>query len=188
MVPPLTVPGEFLGSPELPPSTFLRKINEAVTRFAVPPPHHVQVSLPCPLPPTLLTCKYVFVREDMATPSLAPLYRGPYLVLEQWSKFFRLQIRSKVDAVTVDRMKPSYSEDHIQPALPPVRGRPPLCPQTPGSTFPPPAPPPVPQKKRVTFDLSPAAPGRRNPPRAVKRRICSTFPPPFLLGGVLWRT
>jgi len=61
---PLTVPGEFLGSPDLPPSAFLRKIDEAVTGFAIPPLHHVHVSPPNQLPPALLTCKYVFVRKD----------------------------------------------------------------------------------------------------------------------------
>ena len=189
---PLTIPGEFLGSPEIPPSAFLRKIDEAVTRFAIPPPHHIQDSPPRPMPPALLTCKFVFVREDMATPSLAPLYCGPYLVLERRSKFFRLQIGSKVDTVTVDRLKPTYSEDHIQPALPPVQGRPPLCPRTLVLTPPPPALPPVPfvapQKKSVLFDLTPPAPVRQNPPRAVKRRICSAVSPRFLLGGVLWQT
>ena len=50
---PLTVPGEFLGSPELPLSTYLSKIEQAVAGFAVPPPHHVLHSrlvcsqLPC---------------------------------------------------------------------------------------------------------------------------------------------
>ena len=42
----LTVPGEFLGSPELPPASFLRKIENALTGFAIPPPHHVCKSPP----------------------------------------------------------------------------------------------------------------------------------------------
>ena len=36
---PLTVPGEFRRSLELPRTSFLRKIENAVTGFAIPPPH-----------------------------------------------------------------------------------------------------------------------------------------------------
>ena len=87
---PLTVPGEFLGSPELPPSTYLYKIESAVAGFAVPLPHHCLQSPPYQLPAALMSAKYGFVWGDASIPSLAPLYRGPYLVLEQRTKFFRL--------------------------------------------------------------------------------------------------
>ena len=188
---PLTVPGEFLGSPESPPSAFLQRIEDAVAGFAVPPPHHTHLSPPRQLPPALQTCKFVFVREDASVPSLAPLYRGPYLVLDRRDKFFRLQIGSRTDVVSVDRLKPVFSEDPVEAAIPPRRGRPPLRP-TPVVSRPPPAPPlaaPRRKPRSVTFDLSPPpAPVRRNPPRAAKeRRICSAVSPPFLLGGVLWR-
>ena len=66
----------------------------------------------------------VFVREDASIPFLAPLYRGVYLVLERKSKFFRLQIGSKSDVVSVDRLKPAFSDDPIQAASPPARGCP----------------------------------------------------------------
>ena len=85
---PLTVPGEFLGSPELPPSSYLSKIEQAVAGFTFPPPHHVLQSPPCQQPAVLMSAKYVFIQEDASTPSLAPLYRGPYLMLEQRYKFF----------------------------------------------------------------------------------------------------
>ena len=58
---PLMVPGEFLGSPELPPSSFLWKIKNAVAGSAVPLPHHVRYSLPLQLPPALLAAEFVFV-------------------------------------------------------------------------------------------------------------------------------
>ena len=58
---PLTVPGEFLGSPELPPSSYLSKIKEAVAGFAIPTPHHVLQSPPRQLPAALLFARYVFV-------------------------------------------------------------------------------------------------------------------------------
>ena len=66
----------------------------------------------------------MFVREDAVIPTLAPRYRGPYLVLERRSKYFRLQIGSKQDVVSVDRLKPVFSDAPVTPALPPPRGRP----------------------------------------------------------------
>ena len=193
----------------------------------------------------------MFVREDSSTPSLAPLYRGPYLILERRDKFFRLQIGSRSDSVSVDRLKPVFSEEPIEPAFPPARGRPPSRPKETRKlnvppSFPPdappspdaspfqevsPAPPPVlrprgrrvtrvpphlsvplrppppevwpplaspPERKRmrkktVRFDLKisniPEVAPRRNPLRSVRRKLVSALapPPPFLLGGILWR-
>ena len=55
---PLTVPGEFLGSPELPPSAYLSKIEQAVAGFAVPLPHHAPQSPPRQLQAALLSAKF----------------------------------------------------------------------------------------------------------------------------------
>ena len=54
---PLTVLEEFLGSLELPPTSFLCKIENAVTGFAIPLPHHVRPSPPHQLLPALLMAK-----------------------------------------------------------------------------------------------------------------------------------
>ena len=97
---PLTVPGKFLDSPELPPSTYLSKIERAVASFAVPPPRHVLQSppchvlqsLPCQLSSALMFAKNMFAKEVASIPSLASLYRGPYLILEQGTTFFCLQL------------------------------------------------------------------------------------------------
>ena len=67
---PFTVPGEFLMSPDLPPSSFLRKMDNTVAGFTIPPPHHVQYSPPLQLPPALLAAEFVFVWEDLSIPSL----------------------------------------------------------------------------------------------------------------------
>ena len=107
----------FLDGGELPPSKFLQKIELAVSGFAAPPPHHVSPALSALLPPALLAAKYVFVREDA---SISPLYRGPYLVLERRTDFFRLQLGERMDVVSVDRLKPAFSDEPISPALPPL--------------------------------------------------------------------
>ena len=60
------------------------------------------------------------MREDTSVPPLAPLYCGPYLVLEQQNKFFRLQLGDRTDVVSVDRLKPAFTDELISPALPPL--------------------------------------------------------------------
>ena len=121
---PLTLPGELVDVPELPPESFLRNVDRTIEGFAVPLPHHVLPVPPSQLPSVLLTAKFVFVREDAVIPTLAPCYRGPYLVLERMSKYFRIQIGSKQDVVSVDRLKPVFSDAPVTPALPPPCGRP----------------------------------------------------------------
>ena len=98
----LTIPGKFLDAPELPSSQFLSKIGKVRAGFSVPPPHDVPQQPPTEVPAALRIAKFIYVREDASKPSLAPLYRGPSLVVEQWSKFLCLQIGHKVDSVSVD--------------------------------------------------------------------------------------
>ena len=125
---PLSVPGEFLENNELPSSSFLQKIKHAVSGITVPPPHHVHESPPSQLPPSLSEAQFVFAREDASIPSLASLYFGPYLVLEQRDKFFLLQLGSRSDVASVDRLKPAFSESPISAVSPPLCGRPALQP------------------------------------------------------------
>ena len=166
---PLTVPGEFLEAPEIPNAQFISKVEKVIVGFSASPPHHVQYSPPVEVPAALRTAKFVFVREDTSKPSVSPLYRGPYLVIERWSKFFRLQIGDKIDSVSVDRLKPVFSDSPVIPAAPPPRGRPPLRQ---------PKDPPVhssaakssaSKKKSVSFLNQPTVMPRRNPHRQVRK-------------------
>lgn len=171
----LSVPGEFLDIPEFPPDAFLRRIDSAVQGFAKPPPHHIKIPPNYSLPDALLRADFVFVREDASTPSLDPLYRGPYRVLERQSKFFRLQIGSKSDLVAVNRLKPVFSEAPVIPAVPPARGRPPKQPEFSKPIVRHAPAPPVSSttaRKRVSFAPLPDSVCRRNPHRAVRGRSC----------------
>jgi len=198
----LTLPGEMLDVPELHSDSYLRKIERAVNGFAVNPPHHVRSTTPPRVPAALMKSKFVFVREDTVKPTLAPRYRGPYLVVSRQSKYFRLQIGAKQDSVSVDRLKPVFSDSPLVPAVPPPRGRPPrphaMNPPDPPVPPDPPNPPPSTSVKtrvcrRVRFQtvpqlIPPPVPVRRNPYRSSRdRRISSAIAPPFLLGGLLWR-
>ena len=179
---PLTLPGELVDVPELLPDAFLRKVNRAVEGFAVPPPHHVRPVPPAQLPAALMSAKYVFVREDSVISTLAPRYRGPYLVIDRKDKYFRLQVGSKQDVVSVDRLKPVFSDSPVSTALPLPRGRPRLKP-APTPSNPSTTPPLSTAKtsKRVRFLLNPQIvpspiPLRRNPHRSARdRRICSAI-------------
>ena len=57
-----------------------------------------------------MNSQFVFAYEDASKPSLAPLYHGPYLVVEQQRKFFHQQIGTRIDSVSVDRMKSVFSD------------------------------------------------------------------------------
>ncbi|XP_023322535.1 uncharacterized protein LOC111696949 [Eurytemora carolleeae] len=100
-------------------------------------------------------------------------------------------VGSKQDVVSVDRLKPVFSDTPVTTALPPPRGRPRLKPAPAPATTPPLSA--TKNTKRVRFLLNPQVvpppiPLRRNPHRSARdRRICSAISPPFLLGGVLWR-
>ena len=71
---------------------------------------------------------FVFVRRDGHVAPPSPLYDGPYKVLERSHKFFRLQIGSGIDTISIDRLKPSNTDNVVIPAQPPLKGRPPKNP------------------------------------------------------------
>ena len=52
-------------------------------------------------------------------------YAGPYLVLEKGPKVFKLQVRTREDVVSRDRLKPNVGLAQPAVADPPRRGRPP---------------------------------------------------------------
>ena len=58
----LFLPGEFLEYSEIPPESFLRKVDLAVQGFSGPPRHHMTSQpQPQPLPRVLMEAKYMFV-------------------------------------------------------------------------------------------------------------------------------
>jgi hypothetical protein len=76
------------------------------------------------IPEALMNAKFVYVRRGGQTPPLAPLYSGPYEVLEAGRKVFKISVGGKTEMFTVDRLKPHLGTAPLQAATPPVRGRP----------------------------------------------------------------
>jgi len=169
---PLTLPGTFLEAPEMPSDQFLSKIKSVVRGFSATVPHNVRMSSST-VPASLLSAGFVFVRQDASSPSLAPLYRGPFQVLLRTDKYFKLKMGEREDTVSVDRLKPVLHEGDVLPQQPPRRGRPPrllASPSTPslGSRSSPspsgsPSPPSGPGSSAAT-----APQLRRNPLRRVR--------------------
>ena len=122
---PLTLPGELLESEEPPAATFLEKLQQSSTSFL--PTRPVAGPSPSADPPKALqTADFVFIRKGAPSSPLSPLYEGPYKVLARGPKFFRLELGGRQETVTVDRLKPFWAQ-HVVPAAPPRRGRPPLA-------------------------------------------------------------
>ena len=122
----LVLPEEFLDSPELPSSEYLRRIQSILKNNPLIGPHHSSSSdwKPDRIPSSLTSCSHVFIREDTSKPPLSLLYKGPYLVLFKYPKYFLVQIGSKSDSVSVDRLKPILSDHPLVPQLPPRLERP----------------------------------------------------------------
>ena len=88
-------------------------------------------------------------------------------MLERKEKFFHIQIGARTDVVSVDRLKPVFSDEHVSVALPPAHGRPVL--QVPAPVLSPPemlapsyATTPVCRARRVPFQVPPSDPTCRN--------------------------
>ena len=131
---PLSLPGQFLSTPELPPSDFLDQLHRLVDPFQPPPLVH-DASPPSGvihLPPALWEAEFVFVRRDGTKPPLTPIYDGPYRVLHRTPAYFRLAIGGNEDTVSVARLKPVLASGPVLPAQPRRRGRPPRQPRPPG--------------------------------------------------------
>jgi hypothetical protein len=120
---PLSLPGEFIATPDPPASSFLESLR--ATPSSIPTRPRNYKDLPVTRPAALYAAELVFVRRGALTPPLQPLYDGPYKVVFRNDKFFRLDVGGRLDAVSVDRLKP-YLGTTVSPAAPPRRGRPPL--------------------------------------------------------------
>ncbi len=73
----------------------------------------------------LAACRSVYIRRGGTLLPFAPLYTGPYAVLEQGEKIFRLQVGDREEPVSVDRLKPHTGAEPVQPVVPRKQGRPP---------------------------------------------------------------
>jgi hypothetical protein len=116
---PLSLHGQFINAEEPPPSGFVEKL-----RSASPPPQTRQLTY-AEMAATLMVAKFVYVWRDGVVPPLEPLYLGPYQVLDNGPKVFRLAIGGRAESVSIDRLKPHLGTADVLPQRPPPMGRPP---------------------------------------------------------------
>jgi len=74
--------------------------------------------------PALQMAEMVYVQRGGVAHALATKYVGPYRVVERGEKTFIIIVGDKREAVSIDRLKPHLGTRPLQPAVPPVRGRP----------------------------------------------------------------
>lgn len=58
----------------------------------------------------LNVCSHVWIRNDRVLKPLEQKFHGPYRVIKRFPKYFTLQIGSKTDNITIDRLKPAFTE------------------------------------------------------------------------------
>ena len=67
----------------------------------------------------------MFIRVDgSGRPPLAPLYFGPFLVLERYRSSYKLQVGTRQEVVNISRLKPAFTPEDAELAQPPKQGRP----------------------------------------------------------------
>ena len=120
----LTLPGEFLDTPEAEVERWVEKLRSEATSFSPPSTATGPVMEAAKVPQQLQSCQNVYVRGDGARPPLAAKYDGPFLLVAKAAKYFRIQRGNRLENVSVDRLKPHLATGPVAPASPPARGRP----------------------------------------------------------------
>ena len=62
-------------------------------------------------------CTHVFIQNTPNKPPLALTYNGPFRVLRKHTKYFTVDLVSRIDNVSIDRIKAAHL---IQPASDPT--------------------------------------------------------------------
>ncbi len=110
---PVRLPGELLYSEPLPSAAEVDRPRPlSYAAVADSPPAHLALA------------QYVYVRRGGHVPPLAPVYLGPYEVLQKHAKTFVLRVGAGTEVVSVDRLKPHTGTGPVVPVSPPMRGRP----------------------------------------------------------------
>jgi hypothetical protein len=164
------LPGQFLTGSELPPASFVRQLNSSLP--CVADNSHWPSSPPVGAR-RLQEAAFVYIRAPPVSPTLAPVYRGPYRVLVPGDKYFILEVGGQPRPFSASNLKLHLGQSPPSPASTPRKGRPRRPPQVlslaPGSRLggvvwrPPLAAPST---------RNPPTPGGENPPILVARNLC----------------
>ena len=113
----LWVPGEFFIQRDTPTteetSALLRNLKTAMQELRAVPPRY-QSRNNTYVSKDLSTCTHVFVRNDTVRRPLQSPYDGPFKVIERTDKYFVLDLNSRKDKVSLDRLKPAYLDRTLE--------------------------------------------------------------------------
>ena len=108
----LQLPGEFLGTDNnvrqlQPTAPFLQRLQEAMRRALPPPPAYHGNRTP-QVPSNLGRTGFVYVRRDAHKTPLQRPYTGPYRIIQQYDKYFTVNVDGRPVNITIDRLKPAF--------------------------------------------------------------------------------
>jgi Integrase core domain len=119
---PLALPGVMVAAQEQLPEYFIQLFLSRLSSFS---PLRPSIKSG-PYARRLRGARFVYMRSPPTAPALTPAYRGPYRVLEEGRKSFRVLVGGRPDSISVDRFKPHVGGKTPELADPPRRGRPPV--------------------------------------------------------------
>jgi hypothetical protein len=125
---PLILPGELPPVDEVAPTEFRDKLSSSSLPATCQPCSYAEVAA---VPPVgqLLSTKVVYIKRGGSGPPLAPVYSGPYVVVQSGAKFFVVEVGGRLKTVSMDRLKPHTGPTQGPAGDPPCRGPPPKGPR-----------------------------------------------------------
>ena len=110
-----------------PVSQHLRELRAQVEGFRPKPTSaHGAQTTGFHVPKALETAQYVYIRRAEAKKSLQTPYTGPYAVIARKDKWFDVQLGTRTERISIDRLKVAHvAPGDVKVAQPPLRGRPP---------------------------------------------------------------
>ena len=108
---PVRLPGEFFDKSleeDSPDRNFVNNLATFISNVQFSSPR--ATNRPSYIDPKLMdpTTTHVYIRIAKRQPPLHPAYLGPYQIVDRHPKYFEINMRTHVERVTIDRLKPAY--------------------------------------------------------------------------------
>ena len=108
---PVRLPGEFFDKSleeDSPDRNFVNNLATFISNVQFSPPR--TTNRPSYIDPKLIdpTTTHVYIRIAKRQPPFHPAYLGPYQIVDRHPKYFEINMRTHVERVTIDRLKPAY--------------------------------------------------------------------------------
>ena len=97
------------------------------------PPHPRSQPRDSHVPTSLQTCTHVFVCRDAVRKPLQPPYDGPFKVISRSPKHFKIDLGTRTDTISIDRLKCAHMDTAISPTT--SRNQPASTPSSPPSSL-----------------------------------------------------